>query len=74
MGVDMATYQQLIAHKLDTEAIRQRIGADSLAYLSLDGLTSAVGEGLGQGVDHCTACFSGQYPISIQLRDKSSVS
>ncbi|MFO7539493.1 MAG: amidophosphoribosyltransferase, partial [Chloroflexota bacterium] len=37
MDIDMATRQQLIAHQLDVEGIRQRIGADSLAYLSLEG-------------------------------------
>lgn len=66
MGVDMATYRELIAANLDVEAIRQRIGADSLAYLSLPGLLQAVGEALNlpEG-SHCTACFSGQYPVEV---------
>jgi amidophosphoribosyltransferase len=38
MGVDMATYSQLIAHRLKIDEIRQRVGADSLAYLSLPGM------------------------------------
>ncbi|MGB4872136.1 MAG: amidophosphoribosyltransferase [Candidatus Promineifilaceae bacterium] len=65
MGVDMATYKQLIAHKMDIEGIRQRIGADSLAYLSLEGLDKAVAEAIGKHSGHCNACFSGQYPINI---------
>jgi amidophosphoribosyltransferase len=65
MGVDMATYKQLIGHNLDIEGIRQRIGADSLAYLSLEGMTQAVQEAINQETGHCTACFSGNYPISI---------
>jgi amidophosphoribosyltransferase len=65
MGVDMATYQQLIAHKYDIEAICQRIGADSLAYLSLPGMLAAIHEGTGPESGHCTACFSGQYPSHI---------
>ncbi|MBN1993249.1 MAG: amidophosphoribosyltransferase [Anaerolineae bacterium] len=66
MGVDMATYSQLIGHKLDIEGIRQRIGADSLAYLSLAGMTAAVREALPAAqTGHCAACFSGDYPLPI---------
>ncbi|GAB4262871.1 MAG: amidophosphoribosyltransferase [Candidatus Promineifilaceae bacterium] len=65
MGVDMATYKELIAHRLDLEGIRQRIGADSLAYLSLPGLETAVRAATGQTKGYCNACFSGQYPIDI---------
>jgi amidophosphoribosyltransferase len=67
MGVDMATYRELIAHQMEVEDIRERIGADSLAYLSLEGLLEAVREGMpatAQG-GHCSACFSGRYPIVI---------
>ena len=65
MGIDMATKKQLIAHQLDVEGIRQRIGADSLAYLSLEGMETAVQSAITQPAGHCTACFSGQYPIPI---------
>jgi amidophosphoribosyltransferase len=65
MGVDMATYKELIANRLDIEGIREQIGADSLDYLSLPGLESAVAEGLDAREGHCTACFSGNYPIKI---------
>jgi amidophosphoribosyltransferase len=69
MGVDMATYNELIAHRLDLEGIRQHIGADSLAYLSLPGLLSAIQEGIPEHMKarsgHCNACFSGNYPVPI---------
>ncbi|MDZ4763718.1 MAG: amidophosphoribosyltransferase [Chloroflexota bacterium] len=65
MGVDMATYKELIAHNKSIEEIRQHIGADSLGYLSIGGMVAAVRETLGSDVGHCTACFSGEYPIPI---------
>jgi amidophosphoribosyltransferase len=65
MGVDMATYKELIAHRLDIESIRQHIGADTLDYLSLDGMLRAIRENLPQHHGHCTACFSGKYPVDI---------
>lgn len=65
MGVDMATYSQLIAHNYDIETIRQQIGADSLAYLSLEGMLKAIEETAERPSGHCHACFSGQYPITI---------
>lgn len=65
MGIDMATYKQLIAHRLDVEGIRQRIGADTLAYLSLPGMETAVRDAVERPTGHCTACFSGEYPIAV---------
>lgn len=66
MGIDMATYNQLIGHRLDIEAIRRKIGADSLHYLSLPGMEEAVREGVrGERSGHCTACFSGEYPLDV---------
>ncbi|MFN8450036.1 MAG: amidophosphoribosyltransferase [Anaerolineae bacterium] len=68
MGVDMATYGQLIAHRLKIDEICQRVGADSLAYLSLPGMLTAIRETLGTDTfehGHCTACFSGEYPIRV---------
>lgn len=68
MGVDMATYNELIAHKLNVEEICHRIGADSLAYLSMEGMLKVVNR--NEYVEpnesrHCSACFSGCYPIAI---------
>ena len=71
MGVDMATYQDLIAHHLSIEDITQRIGADSLSYLSLPGMLAAIESTLdspsrvSQQRGYCTACFSHNYPIDI---------
>lgn len=65
MGIDMATKDQLIAHRLDVEGIRERIGADSLAYLSVEGMVDAVRKAIQQKTGHCAACFTGEYPIPI---------
>lgn len=61
-GIDMATRQELIAAQLDVEAIRRHIGADTLGYLSLEGVMRAIGLPPGR---FCTACFSGDYPIPV---------
>jgi amidophosphoribosyltransferase len=65
MGVDMATYKQLIAHQMSIQDIRVAIGADSLAYLSIEGMMACIGEGIKTETGHCNACFSGEYPIPI---------
>ena len=61
-GVDMKTRDQIIGAHHGVEDIRQTIGADSLAYISIDGLTEAIG--LPKG-DICIACVSGKYPTMI---------
>jgi len=63
-GVDMATRRELIAANKNIDEIRQWIGADSLGYLSVDGLMEVV-EGKQGGF--CNACFTGKYPIPVQL-------
>ncbi|MFC1988562.1 amidophosphoribosyltransferase [Chloroflexota bacterium] len=63
-GVDMATYHELIAVRKTVPEIRDCIGADSLGYLSVDGLIKAVG--LPKD-NFCLACFTGDYPIPIQI-------
>ncbi len=65
MGVDLASHDQLIAHRMTLEQIRQHVGADSLAYLSVDGLHAAVEEGLPASRGHCAACFTGKYPVDV---------
>ncbi len=64
MGVDMATQRELIAARKSVPEIRDYIGADSLGYLSLDGLTRAVGLPKNS---FCLACFTGDYPLPVQL-------
>ncbi|MBA3531433.1 MAG: amidophosphoribosyltransferase [Ardenticatenales bacterium] len=68
MGVDMATQAELIAAQKNLEGIRSHINADSLAYLSIDGMMQAIGESGG----YCNACFTGSYPIpvTLEIQDK----
>jgi amidophosphoribosyltransferase len=61
-GIDMPTRQELIAADLTVEQIRAYVGADSLGYLSLDGMILAAG---GEKESFCRACFDGEYPIEI---------
>ncbi len=63
-GVDMATRAELIAARMSVPEIRDFIGADSLEYLSIDGLIKAVGL---PRENFCLACFTGDYPIPVQL-------
>jgi amidophosphoribosyltransferase len=62
-GVDTPRKKELIAANNTVEQIRQYIGADSLSYLSLDGLTKACGEGVK--TTYCTACYTGKYPTNL---------
>ena len=60
-GIDMHTKAELAAANFSVEEIREQVGADSLAYLSFDGMiraTSLPKENL------CLACFDGNYPVS----------
>ena len=65
MGVDMATYKELIGANMDIEAICERIGADTLGYLTLPGMLDSISNVVGFRNEYCTACFSGDYPIDI---------
>jgi amidophosphoribosyltransferase len=64
-GIDMGTRWELIAGRLSVEEIRQRIDADSLGYLSVDGLIEAVGLAKEK---FCLACFTGKYPVAVPLQ------
>jgi len=70
MGVDMGSYDSLVAHRLSVEEIRLHVGADTLAYLSHGGMMRALAEAGGMaGPDpsggFCSACFTGDYPLDI---------
>ena len=65
----MATYPELIAHRMSVDEIREHLGVDSLAYLSLDGLIRATGHA---DAGFCQGCFTGNYPVDIQLVEKGS--
>ena len=73
LGVDMATKDELVASNRSVDEIRQMIDADSLGYLSVESLHTAVnGDPTGEGF--CNACFTGVYPIPVQLQmDKLSL-
>ncbi|HCL81871.1 MAG TPA: amidophosphoribosyltransferase, partial [Nitrospiraceae bacterium] len=58
-GIDTPTRQELIASSHRTEEIRKYITADSLAYLSIEGLKNIVPD----SSNYCTACFDNNYPI-----------
>jgi amidophosphoribosyltransferase len=68
LGVDMATYPELIAHRMSEAQIARHLGVDSLAYLSLDGLVRASGRPADR---FCTGCFTGKYPVDIEQADKA---
>jgi amidophosphoribosyltransferase len=65
MGVDMATHEELIAHHKSVEEIRAHIGADSLAFLSHEGMMRAVRAETRKNCGHCSACFTGTYPVNV---------
>ena len=72
-GVDMATKGEFIASDRTVEEVREIIDADSLGYLSTEGLHQAV-SGDSTGSKFCDACFTGNYPIPVQLQlDKLSL-
>ncbi len=62
-GVDMGTYDELIAHQLGVPEICDHIGADSLGFLSVGRMMKALGRDDG----YCNACFTGDYPVPVQL-------
>jgi amidophosphoribosyltransferase len=59
-GIDMPTREEMVAHGRSIEEVAARLGADSLHYLSLEGVYEAVGV---SPESHCDACFSGHYPL-----------
>lgn len=61
-GIDFPDQNQLIATGRTIEEIRAYLEVDSLEYLSLEGMLACAGQAPG---DYCTACFSGQYPMSV---------
>jgi amidophosphoribosyltransferase len=63
MGVDMGTYEELIAHRLTLDEIRDHADCDTLHFLSLDGMMRAIDRESG----YCQACFTGVYPIDLDV-------
>jgi amidophosphoribosyltransferase len=66
-GVDMSSREEMVAHERTIDDIAEHLGADSLAYLSLDGVYEAIGT---PAEDHCDACFTGRYPLGENSNGK----
>ncbi|XP_038055766.1 amidophosphoribosyltransferase-like [Patiria miniata] len=71
MGINIPTKEELIANRVETQRLASYFGADSVVYLSVEGLKTAVREGI-QNKDtashksqHCTACLTGEYPVEL---------
>jgi amidophosphoribosyltransferase len=66
MGINIPTREELIANKLDADELAVAVGANSLKYLSVEGLIKAVRSDIksknAHKVGHCTACLTGEYP------------
>jgi amidophosphoribosyltransferase len=60
-GIDMSTREEMIAHGRTVDQVADELGADSLHYLSLEGVYDAVD---ASRASHCDACFSGEYPLA----------
>jgi amidophosphoribosyltransferase len=84
MGVDIGTYDEILAtHMPDIGSMAAYIGADSLQFLSHAGMIAAVKEGLLGREDgaldedgeahsgHCSACFTGEYPVTLDIEDEA---
>jgi amidophosphoribosyltransferase len=68
-GVDTPSRAELIAASHTIDEIRKYVGADSLAYLSLDGLRAAVGA--SQQQSYCTSCYTGVYPVAFPRNERA---
>jgi amidophosphoribosyltransferase len=69
-GVDTPTREELIASHKSVEEIREFLGADSLGYLSKQGMLEAVGD--AGDTRFCTACYTGQYPTPLSRHVETS--
>ena len=69
-GIDTPEQEKLLAHKYSVAEMAAHIGADSLAFISIDGLYRAVGEPARNPSQpqFCDACFTGDYPIPLTDR------
>lgn len=71
MGINIPTRQELIGNQMNPEQLARHVGADSLAYLSVEGLVRAVRTNLKtsdkSATGHCTACLTGKYPVKLEF-------
>ncbi|KZE47939.1 amidophosphoribosyltransferase [Brevibacillus parabrevis] len=69
-GIDTSTRDELIASTKSVEEIRQIIEADSLSFLSVEGMINAIGrQDSAPNKGHCLACFTGEYPTEIEFEE-----
>ena len=64
-GIDTPSRAELISSAHDVEAIRKEIGADSLAFLSMDGMLEALRSCNPEQYGYCKGCFTGEYPVAV---------
>ena len=65
-GIDTSSSEELIASSKSVEEIREEIGADSLSFLTTEGMVEAIGRNDdSENRGHCLACFTGKYPTEI---------
>lgn len=66
-GIDTPSREELLAARMDVDSMRDHIGVDTLAYISIDGLYRAAGEADRDDSDpqFCDACFTGEYPVAL---------
>jgi amidophosphoribosyltransferase len=64
LGIDMKTREQFVANEKDEKQIAKELGADSLVYISVEGLVEAIGFPMD---DLCCGCLIGEYPVPIEL-------
>ncbi|KAH3842001.1 amidophosphoribosyltransferase-like [Dreissena polymorpha] len=67
MGINIPTREELVANTVSIQDMAQYFGADSLHYLSVEGLVKAVQSGIKQDhtIGHCVACLTGNYPVNL---------
>jgi amidophosphoribosyltransferase len=63
MGVDMGTYDELIAHNMTIDEICHHTGSDTLDFLTVEHMMQAIGKNCG----YCNACFTGKYPLPVNI-------
>ncbi|MDR0569564.1 MAG: amidophosphoribosyltransferase [Spirochaetaceae bacterium] len=68
-GIDTPRRKELISNLNDPDALRISLGADSLAFLSIEGLLESLGT---KDKGYCLGCFTGEYPVSVQGENISS--
>jgi amidophosphoribosyltransferase len=69
-GIDTGDRNELIAHNLTIEQVRDYLNVDTLAYLDLDRLVTATG---AEGAGFCAACFTGEYPVEVPVNLRKHV-